>query len=184
MTVRPIYLKIHKNSFHITVVLSILIIMILQVAGCTTNSFPGNRTTTVEQAAVSPAIEKTVVPFYNVKISQSESIHPDYVRMDSDVYVQGETIGFSVINNGSSPLACRWMPSYNLYRQAGTWELLTTLKGNYRIDDYYWLGAGNSTPVQQLSTTDLIPGHYKLVKCGVSREFEVHTASATPASPP
>jgi hypothetical protein len=178
MTVQPICLERKRRSFHVAIAFGILIVAILLTAACTTTLSLGNRTTTVTRTPVSPAIEKSIVPFYKVMISQPEGIHPDYVKMDSDVYVQGEIVKFSIVNKGSSSLACQWMPSYNLYRQVGTWESLTSFTGNYRIDDYYWLETGNSTPVQQLSTTNLIPGHYKIVKCGVSREFEIRAAPA------
>ena len=171
------------RSVHIPVILSILMSMILLVSGCTTNPFLGNRTATVEQTPVSPAIEKSALPFYEVTILQPEGIHPDYVRMDSDAYVHGETIDFSVVNEGSSPLACSWMTSANLYRQIGTWESLTKPTGNYSLPGNYWLNAGYSSPVQQLSTAGLDHGRYTIVKCGVSREFEVHTVSAPPTSP-
>lgn len=183
MTVRLPNPKIHRKSFGIAVVLSLITVMILLVAGCSTNPSPGNRTTTIVQIPVSSAIEKSVEPFYEVRISQPEGIHPDYVKMDSDVYVQGEIIRFSVVNEGTAPLACPWIPPYDLYRQIGTWEYLTKRTENYDLPGNYWVQAGNSTPVLELSTADLTPGHYKLVKCGVSREFEIHTAPATTTRP-
>ncbi len=103
--------------------------------------------------------------------------------MDSDVFLPWEVIRFHVVNNGSSPLACEWLPPYALYRQTGTWEPLTTLAGNYQVPGNYWLEPGNSTPVEQVNTTGLDPGRYKIVKCGVSREFEIHAAPVTATNP-
>ena len=110
-------------------------------------------------------------------IPQHGGIHPDYIKMDSDVYNQGEVIRFSVINEGSDTLVYWWIiPSFPIYRQIGTWELQSEYTGTQMWYAYY-LQPGESTPSRQFSTADRPPGHYKIVtECGVSREFEIRAA--------
>lgn len=160
------------------VVLCIVMIAGILAAGCTTIPAPDNLTGTLTQTRITPTMEKAE-PFFKVTISQPEGIHPDYIKMESDVYNQGEIIDFYVVNEGSESLACwRTIPSKNfhLYRQIGTWESQSEPTGTH-TDYGYYLEPGESTPVQQLSTDDLTPGHYKIVTdCGVSREFEIRAA--------
>jgi hypothetical protein len=66
-------------------------IAVLLAAGCTTTPTLGNLTSPPTQTLVSPIKEKSV-SFYMVTIPQPEGIHPDYIKMDSDVYNQGEVI--------------------------------------------------------------------------------------------
>jgi len=166
----------YPNPFIIALLVILIITALVLAAGCTTTPAMNNLTGMPTQTLVSLTKEKAV-PFYKVTIPQPEGIHPDYLKMDSDVYNQGEVVKFSVVNEGSETLAC-WsiFPSFYLYRQVGTWELLIGPTGT-QIDYGYYLKQGESTPVQQLSTTDLTPGHYKIVtECGVSREFEIHAS--------
>jgi len=121
--------------------------------------------------------------FSHVTIPQVEGNNPGFIKMDSDVFIQGEVIKFHIVNEGASPLPCEWMPAYTLYRQTGEWEPLTKQAGNYYLPGNYWLEAGNSTAVEQVDTAGQEPGHYKIVKCGVSREFEIHASPEISATP-
>jgi hypothetical protein len=166
------------TPFRTSLALSLILVVLMLAAGCTTTPALDNRTGTLTQTLVSPTTEKPET-FYKVTIPQTEGVHPEYIKMDSDVYIQGEIIEFHVVNEGSSPFACDYLPSYNLYRQVGTWELLTKRKSDYSIPGNYWLNSvnstwgQNSTEIEHVNTLDLIPGHYKISKCGVSREFEI-----------
>jgi hypothetical protein len=60
-------------------------------AGCTTTPTLGYATGTPKQTLVSPTKEKSV-SFYKVTIPQPGGIPPDYIKMDLDVYNQGEVI--------------------------------------------------------------------------------------------
>jgi hypothetical protein len=53
----------------------------------------------------------------HVTIAQLSSTHPDYVKMGSDVYNQGDIIKFTVKNEGSASLICWRPPEIHLYRQ-------------------------------------------------------------------
>jgi len=177
--------KIRKKPAHVTIVICITMTVMVLAAGCTTTPAPDNQTGGIPVLpSVSPIAEKSAT-FYKVTIPQVESTHPEYFKMDSDVYNQGEIIEFSVVNEGSGSLACdRFIPSlgFSLYRQVGTWELQpigdsSRLQQGVHTDYGYYLQPGGSEPVRHLSTTDLVPGHYKIVtECGVSREFEIRAA--------
>jgi hypothetical protein len=176
MTARSIYSESRRKVVHIAVALCIVIVAVLLAAGCTTTPTLGNLTSTPTQTLISPTKEKSV-SFYMVTIPQPEGIHPDYIKMDSDVYNQGEVIEFSVINEGSETLAC-WstIPYFHIYRQIGTWELQPEYTG-FKASYEFYLQPGESTPSRQFSTADRPPGHYKIVtECGVSREFEIRAA--------
>jgi hypothetical protein len=169
-------------SFRSPVLLLVLAMALILVAGCTTGSSQNSQSVNPSLIPISSTSQQSLF-FYGKKIHQTDSINPDFIKMGSDIYLQGEVIEFHVVNEGTSPLACQWIPPYDLYRQMGTWEYLTKRTGNYDLPGDYWLGTGNSTPVQQLSSSDLIPGHYKIVKCGVSREFEIHAPPLATISP-
>ncbi|MFY9800696.1 MAG: hypothetical protein WAK10_05565 [Methanoregula sp.] len=175
MTARPIFPESRRKLVHIAGALCIVMVAVLLAAGCTTTPTLGNLTSTPTQTRVSPTKEKSV-SFYMVTIPQPEGIHPDYIKMDSDVYIQGEIINFYIINEGSEALMC-WIPSsVHLYRQIGAWELQMEPEKT-QINRGYYLKPGESTSLQRLSTTDRTPGHYKMVTdCGVSREFEIRVA--------
>ena len=164
-------------SLRSPVILLVLAMALILVAGCTTGSSQHSQSVNPTLTPASSTNQQSLF-FYGKKIHQTDSINPDFIKMGSDIYIQGEVIEFHIVNEGSSSLACPWIPPYDLYRQIGTWEHLTKRTGNYYLPGNYWLEAGNSTSVAQLSTADLTPGRYKLVKCGVSREFEIHAASA------
>jgi hypothetical protein len=133
-----------------------------------------NQTGTPASSLVPPTT-KTPEPFSKVTISQAEGIHPDYIKMDSDIYSQGDVIEFFVVNEGFDSLPC-WIPhSYQIYRQdsEGSWELQITPVKTF-VSRGYELKPGESTPVQTIQTDDKIPGLYKIVSdCGVSREFNL-----------
>jgi hypothetical protein len=183
MTALPILPESRWRSGSIAVALCIVMVAVLLAAGCMTTSASGSLTGNPTQTPVSPIMEKSVT-FYKVTIPQPEGIHPDYIKIDSDVYNLGEVIEFHVVNEGSEPLAC-WQitPSldYHLYRQIGTWELQPEpYSTGWHTDSGYYLQHGESTPELRLRTADLIPGHYKIVTdCGVSREFEIRAAPNT-----
>lgn len=178
MIQRPFLHDNLKKPDRSAVSLCIVMIAVMLAVGCTTTTDPDNLTGTFTQTRVTPTMEK-IGPFYKVTITQPEGIHPDYIKMDSDLFNQGEIIDFHVVNEGSGSLACwRTIPSKNfhLYRQIGTWESQPEPTGTH-TDYGYYLKPGESTPVQQLNTADLTPGHYKIVtECGVSREFEIRAA--------
>lgn len=166
------------KQFYSMFILVVAFVCILFTAGCTTTvPVLNNQTGTPAQTPVSPTLDKSV-PFYQVTIPQPEGVHPDYVRMKSDIFNQGEIIEFSVVNGGNETLGCwRTIPrQIYLYRQVGVWESLTKPVGIH-TDYGYYLQPGESTPIERLSTADLTPGHYKIVtECGVSREFEIRAA--------
>ena len=178
MIARRIFPETRIKSVHLAIASCIVLVALLLVAGCTTPSTQGNLTGFPAQTHVSTTKEKSVL-FYQVTIPQPDNIHPDYLKMDSDIFNQGEVIEFYVVNEGSGSLACwRTIPSlqYHLYRQIGTWELQPEPESTGAYTDYgYYLQPGESTPIQQVSTADLVPGHYKIVTdCEISREFEIH----------
>ena len=178
MTARPILPDSRSRPVRVAIALCIMMVAVLLTAGCTITQTKDNLTGALPRNPISQPTEESVL-FYHVTIPQAEGIHPDYIKMDSDVYNQGEVIKFHVVNEGSESLACwRTIPSlhYHLYRQIGTWESQPEPTETH-IDYGYYLKPGESTPVQQINTTELLPGHYKIVTdCGVSREFEIHAA--------
>jgi len=158
-----------------------LTLAFLLTAGCST--IPVQHNAASSEIVPVPQTTEKPGPYYRVTIDQAESNHPDYLKMDSDIYKQGEVIEFFVTNLGSESLSC-WhdYPSFSLYRQVGTWESLTKREG-YQTDYGYYLQRGESTAVERLNTSDLTPGHYKIVTdCGISREFEIHVAPVTTAN--
>ncbi len=159
------------------IALTLLTLLLLLVGGCMNKPAPDNHTTAPSQVPDSPTKDKSLM-FDGVKIPQAEGVNPDYIRMSSDIYIQGEVIEFNIVNGGSESLMCRHtLPPYSLYRQTGSWEPVIKPTGTQTS----WgseLKPGDSTQVQQLSTAYLTPGHYKLATgCGVSREFEIRAVS-------
>ncbi|WP_321506998.1 hypothetical protein [uncultured Methanoregula sp.] len=181
MTARPLIPDRWIISLCVTVVLCIVMLVMLLAAGCITDmaQYPGNSTPT------NPAIIPTthsLLRLYGAKIPQNESVYPDCIQMDSDIYIQGEVMEFHVENKGPGILDCRIPMSYALYRQVGIWEPLKKPIPSLSTDTS--LQIGESRPVQRVNTADLIPGHYRInTDCGVSREFEVWAGSVTTVIP-
>ena len=158
-----------RTTFALMVV---MVAVLLAAAGCMGQPDLENQTGTLIRTPVISMTPKSMA-FYKVTIAQPNNSHAEFIKMDSDVYNQGEVVEFYVVNEGSETLTCWTPPSIHLYRQIGTWELQTEPVVTHSTYGYS-LKPGESTPSRQLSTANRIPGHYKIVAdCGVSREFEI-----------
>ena len=164
----------NRKFNRIPIGLSIIIICILIVTGCTTKPVLDNQTITSTSPIASPTTQPSKA-LYKVTIVQPNSTHPEFIKMDADVYNQGEVIEFYLINEGSEKLACaNTPPSFGIYHQLNySWEFLTEQVETV-APGFSHLEPGESTRVRRIITTTWTPGRYKIVSdCGISREFEL-----------
>jgi len=155
-----------------TFILIISIVCILLVAGCTSHfdqtNQTGNATPGVQQFPSS----------YQVTIAQPEE-RSRFIRMDTDVYNQGEVVEFFISNEGRGTLEClNDPPTFSVKFQTGSgiWATRmgtdTTVKTNKT-----YLDAGKSTQAYRFITSGWEPNRYRIVSdCGVSREFLIRPA--------
>jgi hypothetical protein len=150
-----------KNNLIATVLL--LIIGTILFAGCVAKIETPNGTR--NESMNETTIVQSLIP---------DTTHTNYIKMDSEVYNQGEIIEFYLVNEGNETLTCAVTPpSFLIYRQIGndSWEIPPGVSETL-IDRISHLKPGESTRVRRLITTDWTPGLYKIVSdCGVSREF-------------
>lgn len=158
--------------------LVIVCVCMLLVAGCTTKPALENQSGSSTQVTITPTMEQSKA-LYKTTIAQPDGSHAEFIKMESDVYNQGEVVEFYVVNEGSDSLSC-WIPnSYQIYRKdpEGSWELQVTPVKTF-ISRGYDLKPGELTPVQTINTDDKDPGLYKIVSdCGVSRLIEIRKRS-------
>lgn len=156
--------------------LPILMIFLL-VAGCTTTSVSENHSS----GATTPNISSPVVLDTNstnpgTYTQPGNPVHPDFIKMDSTVYNQGEVIEFYLVNEGTETLTCNnTPPTFSIFRQTEnkSWEIQSEFEET-RSPLISYLAPGESTRAQRITTTSLLPGRYMIVcDCGVSREFEI-----------
>jgi len=159
--------------------LSIFIVFLILVAGCTTTPVSENRTA----GASTPNITPSAVLGSNSSCQGTYSqpdypVHPDFIKMDSEVYNQGEVIEFYLVNEGAETLTCNnTPPSFSIFRQTEnkSWEIQSEFEET-RSPIISYLKPGESTRSQRITTTNLLPGRYNVVfDCGVSREFEIRS---------
>jgi hypothetical protein len=158
-----------------TIALTIVMMCILLTTGCTTKPVLDNQTVTFTSPTVPPPTQPSEA-LYKVTIAQPDYTHADYIKMDSDVYNQGEVIEFYVINEGTETLTCaNSPPSYRIYHQIedNSWEIQRGF-GETMSPLISYFKPGEKTRVRRLITTDWLPGRYRIVfDCGISREFEL-----------
>ena len=162
----------------IPICLSLIIICILIVTGCTTKPVLDNQTSTSTSPIASPTTQPSKA-LYKVTIAQPKSTHPEFIKMDADVYNQGEVIEFYLKNEGSDSLTC--MGDFSRYRiyyeeMNGSWESLPepieTRPAMFVVPTRSEMASRSSTKVFRLITIGWVPGKYKIQFCsGISREF-------------
>jgi len=151
----------------------------LITSGCITQSDVNHKSGSVN-ISKNLVTEQTTVSLqskasYKVTIAQQNDSHADFIKMDSDVYSQGEIIEYYLINEGSETLTCAGTPpTFMIYRQNNnSWEIPPELSVTV-TDLTSYLKSGESTRMKRLITTDWRPGRYKIVSdCGIWREFEL-----------
>ncbi|MFA5211847.1 MAG: hypothetical protein WC406_00785 [Methanoregula sp.] len=171
----------NRKFNRIPIGLSIIIICILIVTGCTTKPVLDNQTS----ASTSPITSPTTQPskaLYKVTIAQPNSTHPEFIKMDADVYNQGEVIEFYLKNEGNDSLIC--MGDFSRYRMyykeiTGSWKYLPgpiePRPAITVVPTRSEMAPGSSTKVFRLITTGWVPGRYMIqFDCmGISRQFEI-----------
>ena len=155
--------------------LMIISICLAMIAGCTTTTFSKNQDTN-PQVSVTPTATYPDKALYKVTIPQPNNTHPEFIRMDADIYNQGVVIEYYLVNECSGLLSCYTNPpSFQISREtiSGTWVNLPQSEIT-KAPEIYSLKHGESTPAQRIITDDLVPGRYKIQStCGISRDFEV-----------
>lgn len=157
------------TPFRVTFALLLVMVAVLLAAGCAGQQVAvENRTTPVTQT-----IQESK-PLYNGTIAQPDSTHPEYIKMDADVFNVGEVVEFYMINEGSEILTCaNWQPSYSVL-------LLLDNGTRQRVADsgvvqpaISYIKPGSVTPHYRIETTGWEPGRYLIrFDCNaVSREF-------------
>jgi hypothetical protein len=179
MTARPIFSESRRSPIRVAVALCIMMVAVLMVAvllaaGCTTKPNSDNQTGTFTPTTIPTTMQQSK----NLDLNNSN--HPEFLKMESNVYNQGEVVEFYVVNEGSEALTCYAMPlSFNLFRKTNnnSWEYLTEAVET-KIDHLSYLKPGESTRVRRLITSDWVPGRYKIAfDCGISREFEIRAVT-------
>ena len=157
------------------IALMIVLMCILLTTGCTTKPVLDNQTGTFTSPTVPPTTQPSEA-LYKVTIAQQNNTHVDFIKMDSDVYNQGEVIEFYVVNEGTETLTCaNSPPSYRIYHQIEdkSWEIQTGVSETMSPLISYFK-PGETTRVRRLITTDWTAGRYRIVfDCGISREFDL-----------
>jgi len=164
------------TRFYIQLILIIQLAAILLAAGCTTTPVSENLTGENHASITTTPGTPESKAFYKVTISQpNDANHPDYIKMESDVYNQGEVIEFYVVNEGSESLLCDYIPTFGVSQRMddGSWRLLPessqTASGGLRD----WK-PGEVSRTFRFATTGWMPGRYRIVfDCGIMREFEI-----------
>ena len=163
----------------IPICLSLIIICILIVTGCTTKPVLDNQTSTSTSPIASPTTQPSKA-LYKVTIAQPNSTHPEFIKMDADVYNQGEVIEFYLKNEGNDSLTCMGdFSSYRMYYKEidGSWKYLPgPIEPRPAMTVIYTrseMAPGSSTKVFRLITIGWVPGKYRIqFDCmEISREF-------------
>jgi hypothetical protein len=149
----------------------------LLVTGCTTKPVLDNQTSTSTSPITSPTTQPSKA-LYKVTIAQPNSTHPEFIKMDADVYNQGEVIEFYLKNEGNDSLICMGdVFHYGIaHEENGSWKyqpkpIKTTLAITV-VPTRSEMAPGSSTQLFRLITTGWVPGKYKIEFCsGISREF-------------
>jgi hypothetical protein len=142
---------------------------LLLAAGCAGQHVAvENRTTPVTQTTRE---SKTL---YTVTIAQPDSTHPEYIKMDADVYNVGEIVEFYMINEGSGTLTCaNWQPSYSVLWLLDNGTRQRVADSGVVQPAISYIKPGSVTPHYRIETTGWGPGRYLIrFDCdAISREF-------------
>jgi hypothetical protein len=176
MTERPIFYKSQRRLVHAAVALCIVLATVLLTVGCidrTTANIPTFiPTVTVNQMGI----------VFNTSVSDETPIrspsntHPEFIKMESDIYNTGEIIEFFVVNRSNDQNSC--INSACSYRIAylsdnGTWQLLSEPMEPlvYSVNGPQY--RSSCQPVR-IDTTKWTSGRYRIqYYCGISREFKI-----------
>lgn len=153
-------------------VIQLVLLTVLLMTGCVGQSNPVNQTTPATQT-----IQESVA-LYKVTITQLKSTRPDYIKMDADVYNQGEVIEFYLKNEGSETLTCLGdFSSYRIYNETNEFWAYPTITGYQNfiivVPTLSEIAPGSSTKAFRINTVDWVPGRYRIqFSClGISRKF-------------
>lgn len=155
----------------------ILIMYMLMTAGCTTTPVLDNRTAeTHTPITTHSVVPESKAPYQGTLTQPDNTIPPDFIKMDSGVFNKGEVIEFYLVNEGSGTLTCyNTPPSVTIFRQMAndSWEIQLEFEET-KVPAISYVKPGESTRARRITTTNLLPGRYKVVfDCGISREFEI-----------
>ena len=105
MTPRQIFLESRRKPVRVSVALCGIILVGMLIAGCTITPLSDNQTVNL---STSPEITPTIASkaLYKVTIAQQGGSHSDLIRMESDVFNQGEVIEFSLVTDGQAVKPC------------------------------------------------------------------------------
>lgn len=151
--------------------LTLIVIVLLITAGCTTLLEPD------EPAAVSAGDDMQPPASYKITISQPDA-DAALIRMDTDVYNEGEVVEFVITNTGLLPLECtNTPPDFRVIFQAGSGRWATKMGPDVPVrGNSSYLQHGESTQVYRFVTQGWEEGRYRIVSdCGPKREFLIRT---------
>ena len=149
---------------------------IVLATGCTTKPVLDNQTGTFTSPTAPPTTQPSEA-LYKVTIAQQNNTHADFIKMDSDVYNQGEVIEYYAVNEGTETLTCGCTPpTPRVFRQLDdkSWGIPPGFVDEFCAFQISYFKPGETTRVRRLITTDWLPGRYRIgFSCGISREFEI-----------
>jgi hypothetical protein len=163
MTARPIFPECRRRSARIVAALCIVMMALLLVAGCVHEPAYDSQSGTIPSPAV-PAPTQKSSSLYKVTIAQPNDSHAEFIRMDTDVYNQGEIVEFYMLNSGSKQLRCGSVnPTYFVSYKTdnGSWNEIASEPAPIQPSPSF-LDPGHSTPVSRLITNTWKPGLYRI----------------------
>jgi hypothetical protein len=186
MTARPIVPENRRKSVCVAVTLGMITVIVLLIVGCTTAPNSENQSGTLAPSPVAtPTLQSK--PLYKVTITQLNTSHSELIRMDSDVYNQGEIIEFSISNEGPDTITCVGdITECRLFfkKNDSSWEELSrpvrayyaprpTQPASTDVHERSYMVPGRTPLNFHLITTNWAPGRYKIQSdcLKASREF-------------
>lgn len=176
------------TPFRIILALLVLAALLL-AAGCvtqpvTTAPATGDLTpvstpsgTQEEPLAEKTTIKPIVVVTKTVTPTPTENKHPDYIKLDAEVYKAGEVVVFQLINRGTGTIRCTTSePGYTISLLAGNRSSFVVASGGGTLQKITELPPSTSTRRYTLNTVNLTPGMYLVefdCDTGFAREFVI-----------
>lgn len=157
-----------------TVLILLLLAAEVLAAACVTQTISENPGSTTAAPPTQSAVPQSTGQ-YATTIALPGSSHPEYFRMDSDVYNAGEVVEFYVVNEGAETLQCpNLQKSYAVDKMDhGSWIRLPEPSETVSPLISY-MNPGERSRTFRFLTTNWTPGKYRIAfDCGVDREFTI-----------
>jgi hypothetical protein len=170
--------------------LFIFVIAIL-ASGCVEQSDEKNANHPENQITQSPTPTASVTQVTYERLRQKVIPQPngsraDYIKMLKDIYVQGEDVKLTVVNDGSEKIECpnQW-PDFYVYHQFENGTSIWVKRSQEIVMPAISYIMPGQAFGYQFSTKDLEPGRYRIVvDCGeITREFLIQDPRSLTATP-